>query len=84
VLNCREVSRLVASDELADAGLLVRLRVRLHFLICKECRRYAQQLRIINERSGQKLRNLASDVETLVRLERSILENAIAAADEPS
>ena len=47
VLNCKEVSRIVASDELETLGVIKRLRMRFHLLICRECRRYAEQIRTI-------------------------------------
>jgi F420-0:gamma-glutamyl ligase-like protein len=76
VLNCREVSRLVSSDELASAGGILRLRVRFHLLICRECRRYADQMRIIGNVAREVTRSLAIDTKVLARLENSILENA--------
>jgi len=66
----------VASDELASAGAILRLRVRFHLLICRECRRYADQLRIIGNVARDVTRSLAIDTEVLARLENSILDNA--------
>jgi hypothetical protein len=76
VLNCREVSRLVSSDELATVGAVKRLRARFHLLICRECRRYAEQLRIIGAAARDKVRSLVRDRETITRLEQSILDDA--------
>jgi hypothetical protein len=79
VLNCKEVSRLVSSDELATAGAIKRLRARFHLLMCRECRRYADQLRIIGTAARDKVRSLVPERETIARLEKSILDDAFGA-----
>ena len=55
MLSCREVAQLVASEELARAGVARRLSLRLHLLMCAHCRKYVAQLR----RIGQAARQLA-------------------------
>jgi len=47
--NCKQVSRLVAGDELEGAGLGRRLSVWFHLLMCRYCRRYARQIRSIGQ-----------------------------------
>jgi len=47
--NCKEVSRMIAADEIEDAGLGKRLTVWFHLLMCKHCRRYAAQIRDIGK-----------------------------------
>ena len=76
MLNCKEVSRLVSSGELEIAGAIKRLRARFHLLMCRECRRYADQLRIIGIAARDKIRSLVPDRETVSRLEKSILNDA--------
>jgi hypothetical protein len=56
MLHCKEIGRLVASGELGEAGWLKRLEVRLHFLMCRHCFRYADQIR----RLGQAVKSLWS------------------------
>jgi len=82
VLNCREVSRIVASDELESLGTLKRLRTRFHLLICRKCRRYADQVRMIGVAARQKIRTLMQDEASIARLERVILDDAFGASDE--
>ncbi len=48
MLSCKEVTRIVASDEYAEAGLWRRLMVRMHHALCTRCRRYMKQLRRIS------------------------------------
>ena len=79
VLNCKEVSRIVASDELDGLGALKRIRVRFHLLICRGCRRYAEQIRIIGAAARERVRSLVVDKGALARLEKSILGGAFGA-----
>ncbi len=71
--TCRELARMVASDELRRASWRRRLGMRLHFMKCPPCRRYAAQIRAL----GAAMRNLLSrqqaDRETLDRMEAMIL-----------
>lgn len=82
MLNCKEVSRIVASDELESLGTLKRLRVRFHLLICRKCSRYAEQIRTIGVAARNKFRNLMQDEASIVRLERAILDDAFGASDK--
>ena len=82
MLNCKEVSRIVASDELETLGVIKRLRMRFHLLICRECRRYAEQIRTIGAAAREKVRSLLADKESIARLERSILDGAFGATDD--
>jgi hypothetical protein len=54
----------------------MKVRLRLHLLLCVRCRRYVEQLRIIGAAAKDRFRNLVVDTETLSRLEKSILDNA--------
>lgn len=48
--TCKEVTRMVATDDLERAGWSTRLRARMHLLMCAHCRRYAHQLQAIADR----------------------------------
>ena len=76
MLACKEVTRIVAAQELDEAGWKRRLAVRLHLLMCRHCRRYAAQLRAIGKaaRSIWGIRPEDQDSEAVERLERVILE----------
>jgi predicted anti-sigma-YlaC factor YlaD len=68
--SCREITRAVAGEELEGASLVRRMMVRLHLLMCRHCRRYAAQMRVLAEAA----RELASrEGEDLERLRRAIL-----------
>ncbi len=84
MLKCKDVTRTIASDELAEAGWRERLGVRLHLLLCRHCRRYKEQLRSI----GKAARNLwgfrSEDPPKFERLERRILEQSLGGAEDPT
>ncbi len=73
MMTCREVASLIASDGLEGAWWGRRLGVRLHLLMCRHCRRYAEQLRAIGAGARKHWGRQAEDSETLQRLERDIL-----------
>lgn len=72
MLTCREVTRLVASDEYLELRWGRRLAVRLHLVMCRYCRRYAKQLRAIRAAAGSLWKRWSNDQSTLQRLERRI------------
>ena len=76
MMTCKEVTQLVASDEFKEAWWGRRMGLRLHLLMCRDCRRYAEQMRAL----GAHARNLwgaqAEDSDTLQRIEREILERS--------
>jgi hypothetical protein len=78
MLNCREVTRKIASEEFAEAGWRQRLGVRLHLFMCRHCRRYAAQLRAVGRaaRSLWTTRPEDEDPDALKRLEEAILKGA--------
>lgn len=48
MMTCRQVATLVSSGRLADQPLRVRLGVWLHLSMCRHCRRFRRQLRILD------------------------------------
>ena len=78
--SCKEIARLIASEELVDAGWLRRTSVRLHLLSCRHCRGYAAQVRAIGAAARDRWGS-GPDEQALERLERSILERCLDASD---
>ncbi len=72
--TCKEISRTIASDDLAEAGLRRRLAVRFHLWMCRHCRRYATQMRQLGDMARDMFRERSEDPETLARLQNQILE----------
>ncbi len=82
MLNCKDVTRKTASDEFREAGWRDRLAVRLHLFLCRQCRRYAAQLRVIGAATRELCGPPAQDPSTLERLERQILERSHPGAED--
>ncbi len=76
MLTCRDLTRMIASEELAEAGWRRRLGVRFHLAMCRYCRRYVAQLRVIGESARRMLRSGDADSTTLDQLERAILDRS--------
>ena len=74
MLSCRELTRMVASDELVEAGWSQRLRGRGHLLMCRHCRRYAAQLRAHGAWARRSWGAEAEDAERLEKLQSTILQ----------
>ncbi len=75
MLRCKQVSAMVARDDLADAGPWLRLKVRLHLMMCRHCARYAAQIKAIGVKARERFQSSKerSDVDDL---QRRILESA--------
>ncbi len=73
-MNCRELTRMLASDLLADLPRSQRLGARVHVLFCWHCREYAAQLRGLGVAARSLWPSEAEDTETLERLEGEIRE----------
>ena len=81
MLSCKEVARLIASEELADAGWLNRALVRLHLLRCRDCGAYAAQLRAIGAAARDRWDLGEADRAALAKLESSILARCLDGSD---
>lgn len=73
MLSCREVTRKIATEELAEAGWRERMAVWMHLLICRFCRRYARQIRALGRFARQAWTPGMDDPARLERLRRNIL-----------
>ena len=81
MLNCKEVARLIASDELADAVWANRALVRLHLLMCRHCRGYAAQLRAIGAAARDRWDLDVANGAAFEQLQSSILERCLDESD---
>ena len=76
--TCRDVTRLIASDAYLDAGFWERAKIRLHLAMCRACRDYVEQMRLLGQRARAVLGKPESGKEAVSdreRLENSILES---------
>jgi anti-sigma factor RsiW len=72
MLTCKQVTRAIASDELAVASWRHRVVVRFHLIRCRHCRRYAAQLRAIGSATRDIFQPPHDEDETLRRLEQGL------------
>lgn len=74
MITCKEVSKSIASDQLATAGWRRRLAVGIHLLRCRHCRRYADQMRALGAMARQHISGKPIDFGARERLRQSILD----------
>jgi len=74
MLKCREVSRLVASDDVVDLGLFKRLELRLHLMMCRHCSGYAAQIRGLGDGAREVADRETCLPERLDEIERKIID----------
>ena len=74
MLNCKEVARSIATDELQAAGWRQRLAVRIHLLMCRHCRRYSRQIREIGDAAQEIFGKESLHSASRDRLRDSILD----------
>ena len=76
--TCRDITRLIASDTYLEAGLWERAKIRLHLAMCRACRDYVEQMRLLGEQArallGRPESGEGTDPER-ERLENRILES---------
>ena len=79
--NCKEVARLIASDELADVAWTGRALLRFHLFRCRDCRGYAAQLRAIGAAARDRSNSDVADRASFEKLQSSLLERCLDASD---
>ena len=59
MMSCKQVTKMVAGGALDEAGWWLRMKIRLHHMMCRHCARYARQLRWmgirVRERYGREV-----------------------------
>jgi hypothetical protein len=73
-MNCREVSRMLAENTFDEGPAWRRLLARLHLLICRYCRRYRLQLRLMS-RAAAAWADRLPDPARLAALEERLLQD---------
>ncbi len=75
MLNCKQVTHIVATGEIDELTWLKRIEMRFHLMMCKHCREYMTQLLALG-RGARRLFGFADDPETLARLENKIMADS--------
>ncbi len=74
MLNCKEVTESISSDQLLKTGSWHWLALRIHLLMCRKCRRYQEQIWKIGAAARQMWRSEPDEAVVLDRLEDQILK----------
>ena len=80
---CDDVSRAIATDELEAAGWRRRFSIKLHLQMCRHCRRYARQLKVIGTATRRMFAQDLLDPNSRDRLRSSILQQIPPPDSEP-
>jgi hypothetical protein len=73
MLSCKQVTWMFSSGELEEATWLRRLSARMHFFLCRHCRRYESQIRAVGAIANKAYGSTPDDPATLHRLEGELL-----------
>ncbi len=84
MLKCREVTRMVAADAIGRAGILRRLELRLHLMMCHRCRAYVREIGLIGNVARHLWGSEAEDVESAASVEQRVLQAIRGAAPTDS
>lgn len=75
MMNCKEVTKLISSDEYLSESWGRRLQVRLHLLMCRHCSRLARQISLLKSGSRQLRERMETlDASALENLESRVLK----------
>lgn len=64
MLSCRQVARLLSTEELHRASLPTRWGVRMHLWMCRNCSRFAAQIRLLGSTARAKYGPEAGKADT--------------------
>jgi anti-sigma factor ChrR (cupin superfamily) len=73
MLKCRDVGQQIGTDGIQHSGLMKRLAVRLHLMMCRHCRAYARQIRAIGK-AARDINASSADPTTVARMKRRITD----------
>ncbi len=71
-ITCQEATYLISKDEVWATGLLDKLKLAVHLMICEFCRRFSKQTKIIERQA----RHLTPEAR-LSEEEKGLMEEAI-------
>ncbi len=91
MLRCKDVVALVGTNAVDRASFGVRLRVRMHLLMCRHCRAYVRSIRQLAATARQLVRDApasatrdAAREDALLRTMRRAIDIVDATPDAPS
>jgi hypothetical protein len=69
VMHCREIAKLIESDEVKDLNFADRQQVRVHLWVCWHCRRLVRQILWLGQMARQSVsgkRDTSGDLEARI------------------
>ena len=78
MISCREVSEIVSSGGLESSAWSRRLSIRLHQLMCRDCRRYSRQIAGLGSLARSVWdRHCEEDAQELAEIEDRIVSSIV-------
>jgi len=74
MLKCKQVSTLISSGYIDNAGFMKKMEMRMHLLMCKHCARYFDQMKSVGKGARDLAHNQEADAEQIERMEKTILD----------
>lgn len=75
MMSCKEVTKLITSDQYLYESWARRLQIRFHLLMCRYCSRLARQISLLKSGSRQlRTRMETLDADVLENLESRVLK----------
>ena len=80
MLSCKETAHSVSTEDVTPVGWRKRLSVKLHLMMCRHCRRYAQQIEALGDAARSVFQQPPDDQsspetpENLAKLQSDILD----------
>ncbi len=75
MLKCKDLSRLVAAEEIEELGFMGRMELKFHLFMCQHCRNYVAQIRCIGQGARDLAAESAGDEQQVQRLEKKICDH---------
>jgi len=81
MMNCSEVSELVGSGFHEELSFAKNLELKIHFLICKHCRHYANKISALGAEAHRLLGTQEPTTAQMQHLEQQICEKICSGHD---
>lgn len=75
MLSCKEVAHAVSIEDVTLVGWRQRLTVRFHLMMCRHCRRYADQIEALGDAARNVFQQPPEAPENLSRLQSEVLDS---------
>lgn len=82
MMKCQEVATLLDMEQVAEASFWTRIAVRLHLMMCRNCRRFERQLRQLRA-AAQSIRSGLDAEASAAGLEDKIVKELQLTGREP-